>query len=292
MEVRQARHFLAVVDHGTTGRAAKNLYMTQPALSQSVVALERQLRVQLFVRSTRGMTLTPEGETLVQPARALVESSVRALAAVEESVDVPRGELTVAVMPALASAPVSSWVARFRSRYPHVVVRLLAYYGDESVETFFDRHDAELLVGFDGALGADRVRRVEGGAQEMVVVLPPSMWADEGPTVRMKQIAHLPFVVAPPNTSMNRLLLDEFDRIGATLTVSVESPFMDALSSLVAAGAGAAILPAETAGALRAAGSLVKHPDPPFSRRYFLYYSEHSLSYAAQAFIRTVLSGS
>lgn len=92
------------------------LHMTQPALSQSIVALERELRVQLFARSTRGMTLTSAGEDLVQPARQLVESSIRALAAVEGSVDVPRGELAVAAMPALASAPVSSWIARFRAR--------------------------------------------------------------------------------------------------------------------------------------------------------------------------------
>lgn len=85
MEVRQARHFLAVVDHRTTGRAAVELHMTQPALSQSVVALERELRVRLFQRSARGMTLTPEGEALVQPARHLVESSMRAVAAVERA---------------------------------------------------------------------------------------------------------------------------------------------------------------------------------------------------------------
>ncbi|MGJ9412743.1 LysR family transcriptional regulator [Aeromicrobium sp. CF4.19] len=291
MEVRQARHFLAIVDHGTTGRAAATLHVTQPALSQSIVALERELRAQLFVRSTRGMTLTSAGETLVQPARSLIESSVRAIAAIEGSMDVPRGELTLAVTPALASTPVSPWVARFRARYPHVMVRLLAYYGDESVETFFDRHGVELLVTFDGAPGADRVRCVEGGAQEMVVALPPGMPVGEGPTVRLDQIAHLPFAVAPPNTSMRRLLLAAFEQIGAPLHVSVESPFMDALPSLVAAGAGAAILPAETAGTLRAAGSVVKHPDPPINRHYYLYYSEHHLSYAAQAFVRTVLSG-
>lgn len=267
------------------------LHMTQPALSQSIVALEREMRAHLFARSTRGMTLTSAGDALVQPARQLVESSIRALAAVEESVDVPRGELRIAVMPALASAPVSPWIARFRSRYPQVTVRMLQYYGDESVETFFDRHEVELLVSFGGVVGADRVQCVESGTQEMVLALPSGTPVDDGPTVGLDEIAHLPFVVAPPNTSMRRLLRDAFDRIGATLTVSVESPFMDALPSLVTAGAGCAILPAELADPLRAAGTLVKHPSTPIDRSYYLFYSEHHLSYAAQAFIRTALSG-
>jgi DNA-binding transcriptional LysR family regulator len=291
VEVRQARHFLAVVDHGTTGRAAVELHMTQPALSQSIVALERELRAQLFVRSTRGMTLTSTGEALVQAARLLVEASVRAVAAIERSVNVPHGELAVAAMPALAATPVSSWVARFRATYPQVSVRLLTYYGDETVARFFDRNQAEVLFSFVGEPGAGRVQRVEIGSQEMVVALPPGTPVADGSTVRLDRIAHLPFVVAPPHTSMRRILLDAFEQIGATLQVSVESPFMDTLPALVAAGAGCALLPAQGAETLRALGVVVRRPDPPIDRPYHLFYAENNLSYAAQAFIRTAASG-
>lgn len=291
MEVRQARHFLAVADHRTTGRAAAELHMTQPALSQSIVALERELRVRLFLRSTKGMTLTSAGEALVGPARRLIEASVAAVAAVDESVDVPRGTLTVAAMPSLAASPVSMWVAWFRHRYPQVSVRLLTSFGEETVSRVFDSDETEILVSYVGDPSPRGIKRVEVGVQEMVIALPPGTPVPEEPTIRLEDIAHLPFIVAPPHTSAQRLLDTAFDRIGARLDVAVETPFIDSMPVLVAAGAGATIFPARAAGTLRALGITVRYPDPRIERPYHLFFAEHGLSYAAEAFIRTATSG-
>lgn len=290
MEVRQARHFLAVVDYGTAGRAAGELHMTQPALSQSIVALERELRVRLFLRSTKGMALTPAGEALVGPARRLVESSVRAVAAVEQSIDVPRGNLIIAVMPSLAATPVSQWVAWFRDSYPQVSVRLMTFYGEETVSRLFDRAGTEILVSYIGDPGPGRVQRMEVGSQEMVVALPPGTRVPDGPTIRLEDIAHLPFIVAPPHTSTQRLLEVAFDEIGVQLEIAVETPFIDSMPALVAAGAGASLFPARAADTLRALGVVVRYPEPRIDRPYHIFFAARRLSYAAQAFIRTATS--
>ncbi|NGP06268.1 LysR family transcriptional regulator [Rhodococcus sp. 14C212] len=286
MEVRQARHFLAIVDHGTTGRAAAVLHMTQPALSQSIVSLERELRVPLFTRSSRGMQLTPSGEALVRPARRLIESSIRAVAAVEESKDVPRGTLNISVMPALAAIPVSMWTARFRERYPQVSVHLDPYFGEDPIVKHFGKSPVEVLVSFSDESVSGNLRRLEIDSQEMVFVLPPGTVVTDEPAVNIKEIAHCPFVVAPPHTSMRRILDQEFAHIGAELKIAVESPFMDTLPTLVAAGAGCAVVPAQGAERFRELGAIVKHPDPPINRPFYMYYSIHRLSYAAQAFIK------
>lgn len=288
MEVRQARYFLAIVDHRTTGRAAAELHMTQPALSQSIVALERELGVSLFLRSTRGMALTAAGEALVRPARRLVESSVRAVAAVEQSIDVPQGTLQIAVMPALAATPVSTWLARFRDAYPQVMVRLSSFFGDDTLSRLFDRDETQVLVSFIGDPGPGQIQRIEVGSQDMIVALPPGTPVGEGPTIRLEDIAHLPFVVAPPRTSMQRLLAEAFDRIGAEIHVAVETGFMDTVPALVAAGTGAAIFPARAAETLQALGAVVRYPEPAITRPFYLFYPANQLSYAAQAFIRTV----
>ncbi|ODT99832.1 MAG: hypothetical protein ABS81_24985 [Pseudonocardia sp. SCN 72-86] len=292
MEVRQARHFLAVVDHGTTGRAAVELHMTQPALSQSIVALERELRVRLFQRSARGMTLTPEGEALVQPARHLVESSLRAVAAVERSIDVPRGALTIASPPALAVDPLSSWVALYRTTYPQVTVKLTQFFGEDTITRLIDRDTMDLLVSFVGDPGTGAVQRVEIGSQEMVFALPPGTPVPDGPTLRLEEVAHLPWVVGPPQTSMQQILQEAFDRIGAHLSIAVETEFMDTIPALVAAGTGAAILPALTAHQLTGLGIVVRRPAPAIDRSYYLFYVANRLSYAAQAFLRVATARS
>ena len=72
MELRHLRAFLAVAEEGTVTRAAKRLYITQPALSRSVRELERHVASPLFLRMPRGVELTAAGQRLLGRARALL----------------------------------------------------------------------------------------------------------------------------------------------------------------------------------------------------------------------------
>src|SRR5690349_24873025 len=74
VEVRQLRYFVAVAEELHFGRAAERLGMAQPPLSRAIRELERQLGAQLLERTTRQVTLTPVGETLLQDARIALEA--------------------------------------------------------------------------------------------------------------------------------------------------------------------------------------------------------------------------
>src|SRR3954467_6846865 len=74
LEVRQLRYFIAVAEELHFGRAAERLAMAQPPLSRAIRDLERQLGVDLFVRTTRQVALTPTGETLLIDARVALDA--------------------------------------------------------------------------------------------------------------------------------------------------------------------------------------------------------------------------
>ena len=71
MDTRQLRHFVTVADTLHFGRAAERLGMTQPPLSQSIMAMERELGAPLFVRTKRSVALTPFGAEWLPHVRAV-----------------------------------------------------------------------------------------------------------------------------------------------------------------------------------------------------------------------------
>ena len=124
MTLGQLRVFLAVVRHRSINRAAAELFVTQPAVSASVTALERELGVELVAREGRGIQLTTSGE-------ALARYAVQSLALLEQGRDAAvaamhpgRGRLRIAAVTTAGEYVVPPIIKAFRSRFPEVEVFL------------------------------------------------------------------------------------------------------------------------------------------------------------------------
>jgi DNA-binding transcriptional LysR family regulator len=123
VELRQLRAFLTVASLGHFGQAAEQLNLTQPALTQRVQALERELAVRLFERSAREVRLTAAGKLLLPHAQKLVQIDDQALRELKDYRAGTTGKVRIAYQSAGDSALAGSIIAEYRLRFPAVDVQ-------------------------------------------------------------------------------------------------------------------------------------------------------------------------
>ncbi|MFI9273130.1 LysR family transcriptional regulator [Kitasatospora sp. NPDC052896] len=121
LDLRKLRYFTAVAEHRQFGRAAQELFITQPVLSRQIRALEQELGCALFTRTTRSVELTRAGQQLYEEARRISTVVGTAVRRVQEAA---RGEqrLVVAFSPGLH---VSEAIRAFTARHPDVAIDVL-----------------------------------------------------------------------------------------------------------------------------------------------------------------------
>ncbi|WP_312935873.1 LysR family transcriptional regulator, partial [Pseudomonas sp.] len=156
--------FARVAEAGSFSAAARALGLTPSAVSRVVARTEHRLGTRLLLRTTRAITLTPEGEAYLRGARRILAD----LQEVEEAITdqgVPRGRLRVSAALGHGRLSVVPLVTAFSARYPQVTVDLAL--GDEVVDILAGQADVAVRFGAlpDSALSARQI-----GATGQVVV--------------------------------------------------------------------------------------------------------------------------
>jgi DNA-binding transcriptional LysR family regulator len=269
-----------VLDEGGFTGAADRLGVSQPAVSQSVGALERELGVELFHRLGRGVRPSDAGRALVAPARLALRDVAAAREAVAGVLGLEQGQLELACLPTLAAAPLAALVGAFRERHPGVTIRLLD--PDDSADLVDLVRTGRCELGLTGPTPLDDLVATPLGHQEFRAVLPPGRVRAE--VLTLDELATMP-MVAPPRGSSSRDLLDSvLAERGLSPTIVVEAAQREAVLPLVRAGAGAALVPLALAEAGRRLGCDVARFEPPLGRPVVLVHRAAGLSPAAAAF--------
>src|SRR4051812_45161081 len=152
LDVRRLQVLCAVADHESLSAAAEALSYTPSAVSQSIVALERQLGVRLLHRSARGVRLTAPGRTLVDHAKPLLaglqaaEDSVTAIAGLSE------GRLQLASFATAGATILPAAIAGFRAAHPEVAITLIQADPEEAMKRL-RAGDVDLIITADTAPG-------------------------------------------------------------------------------------------------------------------------------------------
>jgi DNA-binding transcriptional LysR family regulator len=270
--LRQLESFVAVVDEGSFTRAADRLFVSQPGLSQQIAALEKELGGSLFSRLPRAVSLTPTGRALLPHARAAVTAAERGNAAARAATGSEGGELRLACLYSVSLGLLPGVLRRWRAENPDVTVRLYEHRHGDALARAISEGQADVGVGPVPPQWRGRQRSL--GHEEMVVLLPPNLGADDlmrpaAGEIALSRLEGVPWVQYAPDHALADVLLEACRQVGYRPRVAVRTEQTAVAPLLTAAGIGpslvpAAIVPPQFAGA-------VARPVPRVERELVAY---------------------
>jgi DNA-binding transcriptional LysR family regulator len=176
MDPRRVLTFRAVAHERSFSRAARALALTQPAVSQQVAALEKELGAKLLAREPGGLKLTPAGETLLQHADAIAERLALADTQLSELAAAERVRLRVGAFPSALATLVPSAVAALRAEEPEAEV-LIEEGGRELLTERVAAGELHVALAFQDASQPrrehDGVERHDLRRETFLIALPP-----------------------------------------------------------------------------------------------------------------------
>ena len=233
MRYVQLRAFHYVATCGGFSRAAEELHLTQPALSDQVRKLEEEYDVLLFNRVRKQVTLTPQGERLLAITRRFFDNEREAFEFLAERRALRSGTLRII---ADAASHLTHVLPRFRQKYPAVTLSVLAG-NTETVVQALQRYDADI-----GVLGTvpegDRFEMVPLGHSPIIAFVARSHPLADKSTLSLPDLAVLPLVLRESGSRTRTRLEEAAHDAGVTLSPAIVAEGREAVREIVAAGAG------------------------------------------------------
>ncbi|MCD8231771.1 MAG: LysR family transcriptional regulator [Clostridiales bacterium] len=120
MQIRQLEYFLAVSEQLNFTKAARQLYVSQTAVSLQIKALEEELGVPLFFRTNRRVELTPAGKSFQEDARAILKRTQDAVERARQADTGFTGYLNIGFVKGFEKSNLSETLANFHAKYPNI----------------------------------------------------------------------------------------------------------------------------------------------------------------------------
>ena len=286
MELRQLRYFLAIARHRSFTRAAEELLIAQPGLSQQIAGLERELGVRLFDRSNRHVTTTDAGRTLAIRAERILADAAAATEEMSAYAGGLRGRVVVGTYQSFSESMLPKLLGRFHARHPGIEIALREGMADDllgglrsgAIDTFIgDLSDTE-------ALASGEFAHVPMYEDELAIAVAGAHRFARRAALAFAELRDEPFVIFRPGSSMTARLYALARANGFAPRVAFESVDSLTVRALVAEGLGVALFPRALGNTPGPNVALVSVAPEPVRRHISLFTRHTPYGRAAETF--------
>jgi LysR family transcriptional activator of glutamate synthase operon len=286
LELRQLRYFVAVAEHRHFTRAAAQLHVAQPALSQQIRRLEDELGLELLARTSRSVAVTQAGELLLVRAR-------RALAEIDgarEDLDALKGlvsgRVVVGAIQSLGPFDLPDLLAAFTARHPGVDI-LLREETTQRMVAMLGADELDLAVAAIEPPPPDELAFAAIYEEELVLAVHPRHALAGRERLALADLPDDPFIFFREGSGLRAATERALAAAGIAPRVRFESTELSRVRALVARGLGVAIMPRSETGPATPRVAAIALGPPALRRRIGLVWRrERRHPPAAQAFLR------
>ena len=282
------RVFYETARFNSFSTAAQHLYISQSAISQCIQQLESDLKVQLFIRTKRGIALTNEGKMLYLK----VENAINALEQGESQLERLRhlesGELRIAAGDTITTHFLLKYLEDFHATYPDIRIEMANSYSSQML-TLVKEGKADLAF-VNMPMEDEELTFEECLEINDVFVCGPDFENKE--SYSWEEVSKLPLILIEKNASSRHFLENNFKERGITLEPQIEVAVHDLLIRFASIHLGISCVIEQFSKEELEKGMIKKLPlDPPLPARSIAcaYLKNAPLSYAAKAFLELIM---
>ncbi len=242
MNIEQVRAFYHVASTGSFTRAARELFITQPAVSQEIKALETSLGVMLFDRSGKKVQMTTEGEALFSQARRLFALHEEIESLLGRSRNLQHGQIRIGSTALMGTYFLPKIIGRFNRKYPGIEIDLQMGNSDQVMNLVLE---GLVDLGFSGmTVNHTRLKSTLIHQEKLVMVASPRHPIGAR-SISLDDVSEIPFIWREKGTQTRKLIEKWFLRQlrGHYPRKSIELQNMEAAKRMVEEGYGITVVP-------------------------------------------------
>lgn len=270
MHTKQLSQFLAICRHGSMSAAAQALGIAQPALSKKVIQLEHELQAQLFIRHSRGISLTKEGQRLREEAAELIRHIESLKTAIKQSDDEVAGKVTLALMTSLAPAIAVELYQRIERDYPKIRLRIIDYRSDRACAALL-KQEVDFAIVPNAAVDLPTTESIPLFQEDFYLLSRSSPDANTS-AISFGQIGERPLISTFHDQDLRRRLEEASRNTGTQLNIRYETSSINVIGKMIEDGLASSIMPPTFWLSQIAAGKITIRPmtNPTISRVHSL----------------------
>jgi len=243
LNLKQLKVFYYVAKNLSFTRAAEDLFITQPAVTMQISALERQYGLRLFSRKKNELSLTEAGKVLYPYAERVMEIGFEAERALFNLKANPHGVLRLGTTKTIARYLLTPYILRFQVAFPRVRIKVDEGSSEEmAMSVLYGRNDLAIVgrIPYEDRLEA--IPFPDHETDELFLAVPPDHPLSTADEVDLREIADVPLILRERGSGTRHVILQCFEQQGLSPRILLEAGNVDFIKDLIQQGAGVGVL--------------------------------------------------